>query len=157
MKKLLISLFTCTAMMLCFESCSSPFLQDIFNDNVSDKPGTTDFDEPLVYTIASTMGAMQYPAWASNDGYRSFYIVKAENDDEWFCVESIRKFDYELGYEYVVEGTLLTSEEQTDIEDAVTILTVHNIVSKEQKDSDLPAEEWQWSIDRYNEYFGSKE
>ena len=156
MKKLLISLFTCTAMMLCFESCSSPFLQDIFNGNDSDKPGTTDFDEPLVYIIASEMAAYLTPTITSNDGYCPYYIIKAENDEEWYVVDAVLKLDYELGYEYVVEGTLVTALEQ-GLADGADILTVHKVLSKDQKDSDLPAEEWQWGIDRYNEYFGSKE
>jgi hypothetical protein len=63
--------------------------------------------------------------------------------------------DYELGYEYVVEGTLLTALKQ-GLADGGDMLTVHKVLSKEQKDSDLPAD-WQWGIDRYNEYFGSKE
>ena len=153
MKKLLISLFTCTAMMLCFESCSSPFLQDIFNGNDSDKPGTTDFDEPLVYIIASEMAAYLTHMVVSNDGYCPYYIIKAENDEEWYSVNAVLELDYELGYEYVVEGTLVTAQ---GLEDGADILTVHKVLSKEQKDSDLPAD-WQWGIDRYNEYFGSKE
>ena len=138
MKKFLITLFGCAAMMLCLEGCSSQF------------------DNPSVYTIASAMGAYKDPTLTSHDGFRAFNIVKAENSDKWLCVESILKFDYELGYEYIVEGSLLTEKEQ-DIADAICILTVHKVLSKELKDSDLPAEDWQWSIDKYYEYFGTQE
>lgn len=156
MKKFLITLFGCVAMALCFNSCSSPVFQEIFGGDGSSEFGTTEFDKQSVYTIASTMGAYSDPTLTSNNGFRAFYIVKSENSDKWFSVESINKFEYELGYEYVVKGTLLTSEEQ-EVADAISILTVNEVLSKELKDSDLPAEDWQWSIDRYNEYFGSQE
>ena len=65
-------------------------------------------EEPTTYTIASKKGA--YKGWSI--GYEECYFFKENPDGKWFPVDNLYGLKYELGYEYVVEGRLLTGEEQ---------------------------------------------
>lgn len=112
-------------------------------------------DGPTTYTIASKQGA--YKGWEGY--YRDEYFMKVNPDGEWMSVDVLYGMKYELGYEYVVEGRFLTAEEQFKqdmIADAVNEFTVTNVISKEQKDTELP-DRYDSSVACYEREFLSKE
>lgn len=118
MKRILISLFGITTLLLSMVGCSS-------------EP-----EGPQTYTIASRKGT--YIDWT---GYIvEHYIVKENPKGNWIAIEELYGMKYELGYEYVVEGDLVTAEEQFEqdrIMDANNILRVFSVISKEEKETDL--------------------
>lgn len=64
--------------------------------------------------------------------------------------------EYELGYEYVVEGVLKTSRDfyEEGVLDATSIITVERVISKTQKTTQLPDEKL-WAIEKYWELLNS--
>lgn len=116
--------------------------------------GCDKVEEPTTYTIASKKGA--YKGWSI--GYEECYFFKENPDGKWFPVDNLYGLKYELGYEYVVEGRLLTGDEQFKqnmIADAEDQFTVTSLISKEKKDSEVPG--YEYSIELYEKEFLGKE
>lgn len=104
------------------------------------------------YIIASQKGAIfsQYNYW------QSYFFVKEKGENEWQGVETMLGMEYELGYEYVVEGVLKTSRDfyEEGVLDATSIITVERVISKTQKTTQLPDEKL-WAIEKYWELLNS--
>ena len=84
-------------------------------------------------------------------------MVKEKGANEWMVVENIYGMKYELGYEYVVKGTLMTSEdywEQYGYIDTNADLTIEVMISKTQKTTELPEREMKF-VERYLELLNS--
>ena len=116
--------------------------------------GCSEEEPPKTYTIASQKGAYMGPfsCWCEIN------FIRENPNGKWMGIEALYGVKYELGYEYVVEGRLLTAEEQFEqdmIADAVDQFTVTSIISKEQKETELPDDKL-GSVRRYEEEFLSK-
>lgn len=110
-------------------------------------------DGRKTYVIASQKGVYYSPS----NYWQSYFIVSEKGVDNWQAVETIYGMEYELGYEYIVEGTLMMSEdywEQSGLMDANSDLTIEAIISKTQKDTQLPERELA-SVEKYWELLES--
>ena len=110
-------------------------------------------DDSVTYIIASQKGAYNSPF----NHWQSFFMVKEKGANEWMVVENIYGMKYELGYEYVVKGTLMTSEdywEQYGYIDTNADLTIEVMISKTQKTTELPEREMKF-VERYLELLNS--
>lgn len=92
-------------------------------------------DEIVTLTIASEK-RMGYAGWTGS--LAPYYLAKNMEDDKWrfFCIY-IEGFDYEEGYEYVVE--IKVHEEPVDptlADQELISYSLHKIISKEKKKSE---------------------
>lgn len=119
--------------------------------------------EPTTYTIASQMGAYKDPVAAGF--YKPYNIIKENPNGKWIVSEGLYGMkptsgeEYQLGYEYVVEGKLVTGEELWEnerIADGLTEFTVSKVISKTLKETELP-KEWHSDIATYEREFLTKE
>ena len=92
-------------------------------------------DEIITLTIASEK-RMGYAGWSTN--LAPYYLAKNAEDAEWrFFSMYIEGFDYEEGYEYVVE--IKVHEDPIDptlADQALISYSLHKIISKEKKNSE---------------------
>lgn len=92
-------------------------------------------DKIITLTIASEK-RMGYAGWTGS--LAPYYLTKNMEDDKWrfFCIY-IEGFDYEEGYEYVVE--IKVHEEPVDptlADQELISYSLHKIISKEKKKSE---------------------
>lgn len=92
-------------------------------------------DEIVTLTIASEK-RMGYAGWTGS--LAPYYLAKNMEDDKWsfFCIY-IEGFDYEEGYEYVVEINVHEEPVDPTLADQKLIsYSLHKIISKEKKNSE---------------------
>ncbi len=83
--------------------------------------------------------ASQTVWYGSDESYGEKYWIRPDGSDEWKMVDAnIIGFDYEAGYEYVIVVKVTPKQGEIPQDASSVYYTLVEILSKEQKDSDVP-------------------
>lgn len=108
------------------------------------------------YRVASDRGCYAN----GNDGWEAYYFVKEKGKNNWGTYDRILGFNYEVGYEYLIEAERVVNKELLEIADGPSYIYLRlvKVLSVEKKDSEgLPDNYLPYSeeLPPPSEYYGN--